>query len=253
MENYLKAGILTDLTKCVGCGACAVMCKQVNNLPGGIARQLDAYTWTLVEKQKGVYIRRQCMHCLEAACVSVCPVGALTRNRLGAVIYNQDKCIGCRYCIMACPFDIPKYQWNSRSPLVGKCIFCAEKRLKEGRQPGCTQVCPTGATIFGDRQTLMAEARRRIRKYPNRYIGHIYGEREAGGTSVLYLSALPFEQLGFKQGLRQKAYPELTRKMIRDVPIIGGVGGVALFGVMWVINRRIELKRQQQEAEKDKD
>ena len=247
----MKAGILTDLTKCIGCKACAINCKQINNLPGGVAEQLDAYTWTVVEKRRGIYVRRQCMHCLEPTCVSVCPVGALSRSKYGAVVYDAGKCIGCRYCVMACPFDVPKYQWDSRSPLVGKCILCTEKRLKHGEQPACSEVCPTGATIFGDRDALISEARRRIKNNPSRYINKIYGFKEAGGTSVMYLSSVPFEQLGFKDGLRSEAYPELTWKMMKEVPLIGGVGSAALFGVMWVINRRIEMKRQKPDAGKD--
>jgi len=238
----VNVGILTDLTRCIGCGACAVICKQTNELRGEIGTKLDAYTWTIVEQHDGVFVRRQCMHCEDPTCASVCPVGALYKTKFGAVTYDSSKCIGCRYCVMACPFDIPKYQWDSPVPIVGKCIMCTEKRLSRGRQPACTEVCPTGATIFGTRSALLKEARRRIDESPERYIRHIYGEREAGGTSVLYISAVAFDRLGFKAGLRPDSYPELTWRILETIPPVVGVGGAALFGLMWVINRRIEMK-----------
>ncbi|MCL5104595.1 MAG: 4Fe-4S dicluster domain-containing protein [Armatimonadetes bacterium] len=239
----MNAAILTDLTRCIGCGACAIICKQVNELPGKIGGKLDAYTWTIVESRKGHYIRRQCMHCLEPTCASVCPVAALHKTEYGAVTYDSGKCIGCRYCIMACPFDVPKYQWDSPVPIVGKCIMCVNKRLAHGKQPACTETCPASATVFGDRNTLLEEARRRIKEHPERYVNHIYGEKEASGTSVLYLSPVSFRELGFKSDLIREAYPELTWKIIDKVPDVLGIGGISLFGIMWVINRRIEMKR----------
>jgi formate dehydrogenase iron-sulfur subunit len=250
----VNVGILTDLTKCIGCGACAAMCKQINQLPGPVAKQLDAYTWTVVERRKGIYVRRQCLHCLEPTCASVCPVAALSRTSLGAVTYDSDKCIGCRYCVMACPFDIPKYQWDSPVPIVGKCILCIDKRLRKNEEPACTGVCPAGATVFfADRNEMLDEARRRIRNNPGKYVNHIYGEKEAAGTSVMYLSPMPFRELAFQQ-TSDESYPELTWRIIEKIPAVVSVGGVTLFGLMWVINRRIEMKRKAlEEAGKGKE
>ena len=172
----MKAAILTDLTKCVGCEACALACKEINDLPRNSANHmLTAYTWSSMEHRNGVNIRRQCMHCEAPACASACPVGALTKTPEGAVIYDGHKCIGCRYCMIACPFGIPKYQWDKPIPLIQKCIFCYEKALKAGEQPACTATCPTGATIFGERQDLIEEARQRIAVSPEKYQPHIFG------------------------------------------------------------------------------
>ncbi|MBI3921742.1 MAG: 4Fe-4S dicluster domain-containing protein, partial [Armatimonadetes bacterium] len=146
-----------------------------------------------------------------------------------------------RYCVMACPFDIPKYEWDKQLPITQKCVMCYEKRLKRGRQPACTEVCPTGAARFGDRNELIAEARKRLRRYPERYVRHIYGLHEAGGTSVLYLSGVPFDKLGFKVAVRDEAYPELTWAALSTVPHVVAFGTAFLFGVAWVINRRLEI------------
>ena len=237
----MQAAILNDLTKCIGCGACAAACKQTNNLPKGKARSLDAYTWTYVDYRADTFVRRMCMHCLEPACVSVCPVGALHKTESGAVDYAPAKCFGCRYCVMACPFDIPKYQWDKQLPITQKCIMCHEKKLLHGEQPACTSVCPTGATLFGDRGDLIAEARRRIGENPDRYVKHIYGLHEAGGTSVLYVSGIPFDRLGFKVEVKEGPYPELTWAALSKVPHVLGFGCAFLFGVSWVINRRMQI------------
>ena len=239
----MKAAILTDLTKCAGCEACALACKEINDLPRSApSNMLSAYTWSAVEHRKGVNIRRQCMHCEEPACASACPVGALTKTPEGAVVYDGNKCMGCRYCMIACPFGIPKYEWDKPIPVIQKCIFCYEKALKKGEQPACTSVCPTGATIFGDRSALISEAQRRIESQPGKYIPHIYGLREAGGTSVFYLSAVPFAELGFPANLIEDPYPKLTWKVLNKIPNIVTTGGALLFGIYWIVNRRIKLQ-----------
>ncbi len=241
----MKAAILTDLTKCIGCEACVMACKEINSLPKDIKpERLSADNWTVIEHRKGVNIRRQCMHCENPACVSACPVGALVKTPEGAVIYAEDKCMGCRYCMVACPFQVPKYEWDSPLPKVQKCVMCYEKCVKEGKEPACTAACPTGATIFGDREKLIAEAYQRIEKNPNRYVKHIYGIKEAGGTSVLYLSPVPFAELGFPHSVQDEAYPELTWKVLSKIPNIVSGGGAVLFGVWWIINRRIRLEEE---------
>ncbi len=240
----MSVGILTDLTRCIGCEACVSACREINNLPASKpGSQLTSTTWTAIDRKGGINIRRQCMHCLDPTCVSVCPVGALEKTEQGPVIYHEDRCMGCRYCIMACPFEVPKYEWDSVLPKVQKCIMCYDNRVRKGEQPACTSVCPAGATIFGERDELLDVAKHRIQENPGLYFDHIYGIHEAGGTSVLYLSDVPFEELGFKYMQADLAYPKLTWNVLSHIPNIVSVGGVTMFGIWWIINRRITLDK----------
>lgn len=236
----MSVGLLFDSTLCIGCGACATACKEENKLPGDVEPRLTAYTWTLVDGQEGAFARRLCMHCLDPTCVSVCPVAALQRSAEGAVVYDASRCIGCRYCMMACPFDVPKYQWDRVVPIVGKCVLCHE-RLAAGRAPACAEACPTGATLFGERPTLLAEADARLSAEPQKYVPHVYGKQEAGGTSVLLLSAVPFETLGYRMNVPRAPLPMLTWDVLSKVPDFVGVVGAALFGVHWITHRREEV------------
>jgi formate dehydrogenase iron-sulfur subunit len=240
----MKAAILTDMTKCVGCQACALACKEINHLPKDCSlSELSAKTWTAVQYINSVNIRRHCMHCEDPACVSACPVAALEKTKEGAVIYDASKCMGCRYCMIACPFDIPKYEWHSALPQVQKCIFCYENALKNNKQPACTEACPARATVFGSRNKLLQIARDRLQQSPKKYVQHIYGLDEAGGTSVFYLSSVPFEKLGFPK-LRTDPYPHLTWKVLSKIPNVVSVGFATLLGIWWIVNRRIKLENQ---------
>jgi formate dehydrogenase iron-sulfur subunit len=240
----MKPAILTDLTMCAGCKACTWACKEVNGLSredGGV--RLSATTYTAVEKRAGLNVKRQCMHCEEPACASACPVGALYKSKAGPVLYDVDKCIGCRYCMIGCQFQIPTYEWHSNVPRVQKCIFCAEKRLAKGLQPACTAACPTGATKFGNREALIEEAHARIAQSPGRYIDHVYGENEVGGTSVLYLSSMSFQDLGFRPTEKWEAYPKLTWEVLSKLPNVVSVAAVTLGGLWWIFNRRDTLEK----------
>lgn len=234
-------GILFDSTRCIGCGGCSAACKEQNGLPDEIESRTTAYTWTTVDRREGAYVRRMCMHCLSPTCVSVCPVGAMKKTEAGPVDYDPDLCIGCRYCIMACPFDVPKYQWDKLLPVVGKCIMCTS-RLAEGQAPACATVCPTGATKFGERDALIREARERIAAAPDRYVDHIYGLEEAGGTSVLMLAGVPFASLDLPGNLPHKPLPQLTWQVLSHLPDLVSVGAVALFGIHWITKRRTYVR-----------
>jgi formate dehydrogenase iron-sulfur subunit len=242
----MKAAILTDTTKCIGCNECVIACKRANRLAPDAPRSWDredglsARNWTsIVQGPAGTYARKQCRHCLEPACASACPVGALTRTPLGAVVYDTGKCMGCRYCMMACPYGIPRYQWDEAVPYVRKCILCYQ-RVRDGRQPACTEACPTQATVFGDRDALVVEAHRRLRESPGKYLDKVWGEHELGGSSVLYISNVDLSFLAPGVGAGATPLPETTALAMHAVPF-AFTGVVALMaGSCWIIGRRMK-------------
>ena len=198
--------ILTDVTRCIGCEECVAACQRTNatgdDAPRswqGSPEDLSSTRWTtIVSAPRGRSVRVHCRHCLEPACASACPVGALHRTPEGAVAYDPAICMGCRYCMIACPFQMTRYEWSSANPRVRKCILCYDRiRRGELKEPACTAACPTKATVFGDRDALLAEARRRIADEPGRYVHHVWGEHEVGGTSVLYLSDVDLSTAGW--------------------------------------------------------
>jgi formate dehydrogenase iron-sulfur subunit len=251
----MKAAILTDTTKCIGCNECVLACKKVNHLESDIPRRWDsddglsARNWTsILGEGDGDYVRKQCRHCLEPACVAACPVGAMHKTEIGAVIYDSSKCLGCRYCMMACPFGIPRYDWDLIVPYVRKCILCYD-RIKSGGQPACTEACPTKATIFGDRDELLGEAHRRITASPQKYVNRVWGESQVGGTSVLYISDIDLSFLTDGAHLGNEPLPQTTRAAMESVPLAFlGMGG-AMTGLFWIIGRRMKLQKQQDEHE----
>lgn len=199
-------GVLIDLTRCTGCNSCALACKAINHMPNPEtppdALSNEALTFVATETDAAGEthsVKRQCMHCLHPACVSACTVGALRKTADGPVVYDAHKCIGCRYCQYACPFGVPTYDWNNPLGLIHKCQLCFQQRVAKGETPACVGACPNGALRFGKRRELLAQAHAEIAGHPANYIDHVYGEHEAGGTSMLYLSAVPFEQLRFPQ------------------------------------------------------
>ncbi|MBM4160477.1 MAG: 4Fe-4S dicluster domain-containing protein [Ignavibacteria bacterium] len=238
--------MLIDLTLCVGCNACQEACKTANGLAEGEEKRLSATAYTALEEHDGVYVRRMCQHCVEPTCVSVCPVGAFVKTEEGPVLYDEEKCIGCRYCMQACPFQVPRYEWRSTFPRVRKCVFC-DSRITQGLQPACAEACPAGATKFGDRDDLIQEALDRMKADPGKYVSRIYGRHEVGGTSILYITSVPFEQLGFKADLQTTALPDLTWNALSKIPGVVSVGGVLLYGIWWITNRRAEVQRYEQE------
>jgi len=234
--------LLFDITRCVGCRACAQACKEAHGFPGtGEETELDATTYTvLLDKGDDRYLRRMCMHCADPSCVSACPVGAFTKTELGPVVYDAGKCMGCRYCMIACPFNVPRYEWSKPVPVVRKCDGCID-RQREGKIPACAEACPAEATVAGTREELLAEARKRIADNPRAYHPVIYGEHEVGGTNVLVLSPVPFEQLGMKTGLGNDPMPNLTWAALSKIPkvVVGGV--VGLSAIYWITHRREEV------------
>jgi Fe-S-cluster-containing dehydrogenase component len=224
-------GILVDTTRCEGCRTCEMICAETNDLPEPdwevdileTERRTSETQFTLVngyETEKGeVYVKRQCMHCTQPACASACLTKAMLKTREGPVIWQANKCMGCRYCMISCPFDIPKFEHHSANPRIRKCSMCWA-RLKEGEQPACAENCPAEAVLFGKRRDLLEIAKSRIYQDPDNYNHHIYGEHEVGGTGYLYLASVPFEQLGFLTNLENRPVPELTTDFLYGVPII---------------------------------
>ena len=183
-------GILVDVTRCTGCERCVEACVKANDLNATqaqidrmrIADGLSANRLTTIIKLPGgQYVRKSCMHCLEPSCVSACLVGGITKSKDGPVVYDPDKCIGCRYCMLACPFHIPRYEWDSTHPYMVKCMMCFE-RIKDNQKPACVEACPNQVMQFGDRDKLLEEAHKRIAENPTRYKNHVWGEEEYGGN-----------------------------------------------------------------------
>ncbi len=253
-------GMLVDTTLCIGCRSCEWACKEQNKLPSAPLadfsdmsvfekmRRPDAVSYTVVNRfpnpddpEKPVYVKVQCMHCNSAACVSACLVGAFEKDRLGPVSYDSWKCMGCRYCMVACPFQIPAYEYNNAlTPVVRKCTFCFDRVTETGDFPACAKICPQEVMTFGKRSDLLKAARERIQKKPDNYISHIYGENEVGGTSWMYLSGVPFEKLGFvKMGstpvnkLNETIQHSIFKNWIPPIAYYGLLGGL-----MWTFKKK---------------
>ncbi len=224
--------ILVDTTLCVGCRACEEACATRHNLPEvdtgddtvfEVVRNTSETQWMVINRTEvdgeEIFARKACMHCAQPACASACLTKAMIKTDEGPVVWREDKCMGCRFCMLSCPFDIPKFEYDSLNPRIQKCRMCWED-LKEGEQPACVEECPEEAIVYGKRTELLEIAKQRIYQNPGSYVSHIYGEHEAGGTGLLYLSAVPFEKLGFRTDLGTESYPELTTGFLYSVPIV---------------------------------
>jgi len=287
-STFIKT-TLVDTTKCIGCRACQVACKQWNDREGEQTRlqlggldfqnpaTLSSNTYTLIsfhelvnENAPGgldyIFTMRRCLHCLEPACASACPTTALAKLPDGPVGYDADKCIGCRYCEWACPWGVPTAEWDSLAPKIQKCTHCtdrsdqplplarngqalSEEESKRYRAnivvPACVKACPADALRFGDREEILSEARGRISKNPGKYVDHIYGEKEAGGTTVLYLSSVPFQQIGFPD-VGKRAYPGFTSLALHSVPPAVMAVGALLGGIYAFLKRRVSIRANRQ-------
>jgi Fe-S-cluster-containing dehydrogenase component len=248
-------GILVDTTRCIGCRRCEKACAEVNGLPipdiseskneevlQNIRKTTDTQ-YTIINKyetEKGsFFVPRRCMHCNQPGCVAACLVKAMKKRPAGHVTWDLN-CIGCRLCMISCPFDIPKFEYNKAIPRIQKCNLCWN-RYNEGALPGCVEACPTGALMFGERRQILEEGERRIATNPDKYIDHIYGEYEVGGTSHLYLSAVPFEQIGFRKDLGTTPYPEYSTGFLYAVPFIFVLWPIVMLGM----NRATKKSKQE--------
>lgn len=247
--NPNRYGMLSDTTRCIGCRRCEKACNKVNDL--GTPKTsfedtsvfeeerkpyvADVNSYTVVNKYevdgKTIFRKAQCMHCDEPACATACPVGALKKSVDGPVTWNGKVCIGCRYCMVACPFHIPAFEYSSAfDPKIQKCFMCYEKRIKNGLVPACAEACPVEAITFGKRESLLKLAKLRVWESSDKYIDHVYGEKEVGGTGWLYISNVPFDKLGFPEDVGLTSYPKLTKDFLSMVnltlvtwpPLLGG-------------------------------
>ena len=232
-------GILHDGTRCVGCRGCEFDCAEAHGLPEPVkdvpaVRTTDETRNTVINTyetaKKKVFIKRQCMHCNEPACVAACLTKAMHKTVMGPVTWDGNKCMGCRYCMVSCPFDMPKFEYHSANPKIQKCDMCFD-RLKTGEAPACAFNCPHDALLYGKRRDLIKEAHRRIFEKPDQYHDHVYGERDAGGTGWLYISPVPFDQLGMNTSLQQSSYPALTTGFLYSVPTIFVLVPAFLLGI----------------------
>lgn len=262
----MTLAVLFDANRCIGCRGCQVACKQWNEndeaiptVENGVQSRnwgsyenpprLSASTWTRIRfteleyngKFNWIFTKLQCMHCEHPACVAACPVGALQKTAEGPVIYDDNKCFGCRYCMVACPFGIPTFEWDDPLPWIRKCTFCTD-RMNEGLEPACVKTCPTNALELGEREELIQEARKRIEKTPEKYVDHIYGENEVGGTSWLYLSPVPFKELGFPELGPEPVTVDTERAMGAVPPVLLGVAAT-MAGIYWISKRRNKMDR----------
>lgn len=261
-------GMLYDTTLCIGCKSCVVACREANdkkpdrsNAPGGIwdaPIDLNGQTKNVIKLYKDPdgpersYFKAQCMHCVDPACVGACMLGALQKREHGIVTYDPFFCSGCRYCQMVCPFNVPKFEWSKLAPKIVKCELC-NHRIAEGKIPGCCEVCPRKAVIYGKRDELLAEAKRRIAEHPKKYKGYrkgdaarVYGETEGGGTQVLYLAHVPFEKLGLPD-LDARPVPE-TAQTVQHGIYQGAVAPLGLYAVLGAVILRNRKKEKAKEA-----
>jgi formate dehydrogenase iron-sulfur subunit len=256
---------LIDMTKCTGCRGCQVACKQWNQLDAekttffsGEGYQnppmMSEHTFTRIKfkdyqkngQNEFAFYKEMCMHCNEPACASVCPVGAFKKTKEGPVTYDAERCIGCRFCMVACPFGVPKYEWSKAFPLVKKCTGCYS-RVKDGKKPACATTCASAIT-YGERGEMIKEAKRRMASRPEKYLQKLYGAEEAGGTSVIYLTALPFDELGFKH-VTKRPLPSYTWQALRLVPGIFLTVGGSLSLLSWFTHRKDRLKIEEEQRE----
>jgi Fe-S-cluster-containing dehydrogenase component len=248
-------GLLYDSTLCIGCRACVTKCKEANDLPPDATpmmgatydypTNLNATTKTVIqlyrEGDQSAFVKRQCMHCVDPACVAACMIQALQKGPEGVVSYDKSRCIGCRYCQIACPFNVPKFEWAKAFPKIVKCELCRHR--KEG--PACSEVCPRGAVIYGKTAGLLAEAKRRIAADPKKYNPKVYGETDAGGTQCLYLAAagIPFEKLGLPN-LGPEPVPEKSVSLQHGL-YQGMIAPAVLYAALGVVVWRNRKKSEQ--------
>jgi Fe-S-cluster-containing dehydrogenase component len=259
--------VLVDLSRCVGCRSCEAACNREQKLPApekpfndfsvfdeihhGQKRRTDETRYTIVNRydipgrEHPLFRKIQCNHCLEPACLTSCFVNAYPKTPEGAVIYDSSVCVGCRTCMVACPFYIPTFRYSSAfKPRIMKCVFCHDTRLTKGLPPACVEACPQEALTFGRRTDLVAAGKQRIRENPGRYIDHLYGEHEAGGTSWMYLSPAPFEQVGIDTTVPKEPILNYVKDFLSIVPMVLTIWPALFAGFHLLATRKDKMAEQ---------
>ncbi len=260
-EEEEFVGVLHDTTRCIGCRKCEAGCARANGLPVPDiddktvfheVRDMRPDAWTVVnrfETEKGiVHVKKQCNHCNQAGCAAACLVRAMYKTKPGPVIWRESKCMGCRYCMISCPFEVPKFEYDKAIPRIQKCTMCFDRQQK-GFEPACVEACPVDALTFGTRREILNIARGKIVANPGNYVNHIYGEREAGGTGWLYLAGVPFDQIGFRTNVGTTPYPEYTKGFLYTVPVIFVLWPTFMLGLHQLSKRK---EAGEEKATKDK-
>ncbi len=258
-------GVLVDLTRCVGCRSCEAACNKEQQLPepakpyddfsvfdeihNGEKRRTDETRYTVVNRydvpeiDHPIFKKIQCNHCNEPACLTSCFVNAYTKTPEGAVIYNSKVCVGCRNCMIACPFYIPAFKYSKAfTPRIMKCIMCYDTRLKDGLAPACVEACPQEALTFGKRTEVLEMGKQRIRMTPGKYVEHVYGEHEAGGTAWMYLSSVPFEKVGFETNLPNEPIINSVKDFLAMVPMVLTIWPGLFVGFHLLATRKDKIK-----------
>ena len=265
-------GVLVDLSRCVGCRSCEAACNREQGLPepevsfddfsvfdierhGGLKRRTSEGVYTVVnrynpeELDHPLFRKFQCNHCEEPACLTSCFVNAYTKTPEGAVMYDPKVCVGCRNCMIACPFYVPAYSYSKAfNPIVEKCIMCYPTRLKFGKPPACVEACPTEALTFGSRVDVLKFAHERIRSHPDSYVDHVYGEKEVGGTAWLYISPVDFRKIGFDMNLGHQPIINYVKSFLAIVPMVLTIWPALFAGFYRLANRKDGLNKEKIEG-----
>ena len=274
-EGYPDSmGVIVDLTRCVGCRSCEAACNKEQGLPEpekpfddfsvfdhmhhGQKRRTDESRYTVVNRYEvsgldhPLFRKKQCFHCNEPACLTSCFVNAYTKTPEGAVIYNSKVCVGCRTCMIACPFYIPTFKYSSAfKPRIMKCIFCYDTRLKEGKAPACVEACPQEALTFGKRSDMLEVAKQRIRMEPGKYVDHVYGEHEAGGTSWMYISPAPFDQVGLSTHVPKEPVLNYVKGFLAIVPMVLTIWPALFAGFYLLATKKDRIKQLQNDENQE--
>jgi formate dehydrogenase iron-sulfur subunit len=254
-------GLLVDVTRCTGCERCCDACAWANQLDPAAAAADRATTRdglscnrlvSVVAAGHGRLVRKSCLHCLEPSCAAACLVGAIQRTPEGPVVYEPARCIGCRYCMLACPLAVPRYEWNATRPFVRKCSLCAERLRSGAAVPACVEACPHGALKFGQREDLLDEAHALLRHAPSRYLPRVWGESEWGGTSLLYISDVDLTSIGWPAA-NAPPIPSFTDPVIHKTPLLAGSVFFGVWALGAIVARRRRLmtaaQRESEQAE----